>query len=348
MKIAIISSIEERVPPAKYGGVELVVYNLVEQLVSLGNEVTLFASGDSKTRAELVPVFRQSIRSMSDAKDMRMREAYKYTGVGKMISHLAKRKFEIVHNHLGWRLLPFREFVDCPLVTTLHGPLDDQYLQKVYGEYKSANYVSISMAQRGSLPQLNFVANVYNGIDTSIFRFFPKPKGYFAFLGRMSPEKGPVQAIDIAKRAGVQLIMAAKVDVVDIDYFKKEVEPLIDGKQIKFIGEVDHAGKLELLGNAKALIAPIQWEEPFGLYFIEAMACGTPVITLRRGAAPEIIIDGKTGFVCRDLEEAILRIKQIDQIDRKDCFDHVRENFTAVKMAQEYLDVYRKLIKATK
>lgn len=344
MKIAIVAPFEERVPPIKYGGTELVVHNIAENLVSMGHEVSLVASGDSQTKAKLVTVFKRALREIPEMKDIKIRDAFKFMGIGKVVCYLNENNFDIVHNHIGWRLLPFEKAVKYPMVTTLHGPLDIEYQQKVYGEYKSCNYVSISMNQRKPMPELNFTANVYNGIETKKFRFFEKAGDYFAFLGRMSPEKGPVQAIQIAKKAGIKLIMAAKVDAVDEDYFEKEVEPLVDGEQIKFIGEVNHEEKVELLGNAKALIAPIQWEEPFGLFFVEAMACGTPVIATRRGSVPEIVVDKKTGFICDTIEEAAERTKIIGNINRQDCFDHVNANFSAEKMTEGYAKAYEKVI----
>jgi len=344
MKIAILAPFEESVPPAKYGGTELVVYNLTEQLIKMGHEVTLLASGNSRTSAKLEVVFPQSIRSLSDSQDMKVRDALKFIGVGKVISCLRKNEFDVVHNHIGWRLLPFQEVIESPVITTLHGPLDVPYHQKVYGTYKDSNFISISLRQRLPMPQLNYIANVYNGIETEKFKFNNKPKNYFAFLGRMSPEKGPVQAIEIAKKAGVKLLMAAKVDSVDREFFKNKVEPLIDGKQIKFIGEVNHNEKIEFLGNARALIAPIQWEEPFGLFFVEAMICGTPVIAIKRGSVPEIVINKKTGFVCETIDEASERVKFIGEIKRINCHNQVKENFSAKKMAEEYLKAYKKVL----
>lgn len=344
MKIAMLAPLEETVPPKKYGGTELVVSNLTEQLVQMGHDVTLLASGDSITSAKLEPIFEKSLRSDPEVNQFDLRDTYKFIGVGRAVSYLQKNKFDIIHNHIGWRVLAFNNLFNAPSITTLHGPLDILYQQKVYGFYKNANYVSISRSQRKPMPDLNFVATVYNGINISTFKFFPSHKDYFAFLGRMSPEKGPVQAIQIAKKAGIKLIMAAKIDAADKKYFKAEVEPLIDNKQIKFIGEVGHAGKLELLGNAKALLAPIQWEEPFGLFFIEAMACGTPVITMNRGSVPELIVDNKTGFICKNEDQAAEKIKIIDTIDRKTCFDHVNKNFSSQRMAEGYLAAYKKIL----
>jgi glycosyltransferase involved in cell wall biosynthesis len=344
MKIAVLAPFEESVPPKTYGGTELVVSHVVEELVRMGHDVTLVASGDSETSAKLVPVFERSIRATAEAQDMKVRDALKYMGLGKVMTYLARNSFDIVHNHIGWRVLPFEKMLDCPVVTTLHGPLDVPYQQRVYGAYKDSNYVSISLNQRRPMPELNFVANVYNGIDVGSFDFHAEPQDYFAFLGRMSPEKGPVQAIRIAKRAGVKLVMAAKVDAVDRAFFEKEVEPLIDGEQIRFIGEVGHEEKNALLGGAKALLAPIQWEEPFGLFFVEAMVCGTPVVAMSRGSVPEIVVDGKTGFACGDEEEAVEAIGRVGSLDRKTCREHASARFSKEKMAQGYVGAYEAVL----
>ncbi len=339
-----VAPLEESVPPHKYGGTELVVHNLTEQLVKMEHDVTLLASGDSRTKANLEFIFKRSLRSVSEFNDIGLRDAYKFMGIGKIVTYLTKNNFDIIHNHIGWRLLPFENIFNCPMVTTLHGPLDVSYQQKVYGEYKQSNYISISMKQRKPMSEINFVANVYNGIEINKFKQNYKPKDYFAFLGRMSPEKGPVQAIQVAKKAGINLIMAAKIDLVDEEYFKKAVEPLIDNKQIKFIGEIDHDEKVEFLGNSKGLIAPIQWEEPFGLFFVEAMVCGAPVFAIRMGSVPEIVIDKKTGFVCDNIDEMAEKIQRVNEINRKDCFEHVRNNFSSEKMARNYIEAYNKVI----
>ena len=258
MKIVQLSPLEEPVPPKKYGGTELVVYNLCEELINLGHEVFLLASGDSITRATLVPVFPKSIRKLPEARNMKIRESLKFMGIGTILQLLKKIKPDIIHNHMGWRMLPFSPLFEAPFVTTLHGPLDIGYQQFVYGKFSDSSFVSISDSQREPFDKLNYAATVYNGIDTALFPFSEKTNGYFAFLGRMSPEKGPVQAIELAKKAGVKLVMAAKVDTVDELFFNEEVKPLIDGKQITFLGEVGHAGKVKLLKNAIALLAPIQ------------------------------------------------------------------------------------------
>lgn len=345
MKIALFAPFEESVPPKKYGGTELIVYNLVSQFVNLGYEVTLIGAGDSRVPAQLFSVFNTSIRKMPDANDMKIRDAYKYIGIGKAVSFLVKQKFDILHNHLGWRLLSFQDIFKYPVVTTLHGPLDIAYQQKVYGQYAQANFISISMNQRRPMPHLNYVANVYNGIDLDIFEMGLKPKDYFAFLGRMSPEKGPLEAILAAKKAKIQLLMAAKIDAVDEAYYQAKIRPLIDGKQIRFLGELTHKQKNGLLKHAKGLLALIQWEEPFGLFFIEAMACGTPVITMDRGSVRELVRDKQTGFICGTQSEVVKAIKNIGRLERRACRDHVEKNFSASKMAKEYLAAYRLVIK---
>ena len=343
MKIVQLSPFEEPVPPKKYGGTELVVYNLCEELINLGHEVFLLASGDSKTRAKLVPVFKKSIRKLPEARDMKIRDALKFIGIGTIMNLLRNLKPDIIHNHIGWRMLPFSPLFNAPCVTTLHGPLDIAYQRFVYDKFSDSPFVSISNNQREPLLKLNYTSTVYNGIDVTRFPFSDDTKGYFAFLGRMSPEKGPVQAIKMAKIAGVKLVMAAKVDATDVAYFEKQVKPLIDGKQIIFLGEVGHAIKVKLLKNAVALLAPIQWREPFGLFFVEAMACGTPVITYNRGSASEIVATGKTGFVVTTENQFLNAIKRIGQIKRRDCRERVENNFSSAIMAQNYLRVYEKL-----
>jgi glycosyltransferase involved in cell wall biosynthesis len=345
MKIVQIAPFEERVPPIKYGGTELIVYNITEELIKRGHEVYLIASGDSETSAQLFPVFPTSIRKIPEAQDVKVRDAMKFIGTGKALKFLKEIKADVIHNHLGWRFLPFADFTTCPVVTTLHGPLDVPYMQFFHKQFSQANFVSISNSQRKPLPALNYVSTVYNGIDISKLEFNEKPKDYFAFLGRMSPEKGPVQAIQIAKLAGVKLKMAAKVDAVDQDYFKKEVEPLIDGKQIEFIGEIGPEEKSDFLKNAIGLLAPIQWEEPFGLFFVEAMACGAPVIACNRGSVPEIVKDKKTGIIIETIEDGVEAIKNIDKINRMDCRKQVEENFTVEKMVDGYEKVYEKILR---
>lgn len=346
MKIALISPFEEQVPPRTYGGIELVVSNLAECLVGMGHQVTLFASGDSHTSAKLVPIFPQALRQGGRLQDQALRSAWHGVGTGRVVSYLLeKESFDIIHNHTGWDLLAFRQLLSAPMVTTLHGPLDIASHKEMYRVYRDENYVSISLSQRRPMASiLNFSGNVYNGVDMRAFRFFNTPGRYLAFLGRMSPEKGPVQAIEIARKTGMKLIMAAKVDPADAEFFRREVEPLIDGRQIVFVGEVGHKEKVRLLGNALALVSPIQWEEPFGMVFIEALACGTPVLTMNRGSVPEIVQDGVSGFVCKTLEEMANRVKDLPLIDRRLCRERARRHFSADRMASAYVAIYRQVI----
>lgn len=345
MKIVQIASFEERVPPVKYGGTELVASNLTEELVKRGHTVYLIASGDSKTKAKLLPIFPKSIRMLPESENMKMRDALKFMGVGRILDILKNLDADIVHNHLGWRLLPFSNVINKTIVTTLHGPLDVEYQSKVYEKFKESNFISISKNQKEPLPDLNYVGTVYNGIDIKKFSFRNEPGNYLAFLGRMSPEKGPAQAIQAAKKSGVKLKMAAKIDANDKDFFEKEVKPLIDNKNIEFIGEIGPKEKSDFLKNAKALLAPIQWREPFGLFFTESMACGTPVIAFRNGSVPEIIEDGKTGFIVEKIDEMAEAIKNIDKIDRKKCRERVERYFTSEKMTDGYEEIYNKILK---
>ncbi len=352
LRIAQISPFEESVPPKKYGGTELVVSHLTEGLVKRGHTVYLVASGDSITKAKLLPVFPKSIRSNLPPNEtgVEAREALKFIGLGKILEYLLyKLKVDIIHNHVGWRLLVFESlFKKTPMITTIHGPLDIPLKQIVYGNFAKSFFISISNNQREPMPQLNYVATVYNGIDIKNFEFSNKGGNYLAFLARISPEKGPLQAIQIAQKSGLELRMAAKVDVADKNFFEKEVNPLIDNKQIKFLGEIDHKTKVELLKNAKALLCPLQWREPFGLFIVEAMACGTPVIVFDRGSARELVVNGKTGFIVKNVNEAVAALKKIDRIDRNDCRRWVEKNFTKEKMVDEYEKVYYEVLKNKK
>lgn len=347
MKIALLSPFEERVPPRKYGGTELIVYNLAEGLVKMGHEVHLFASGDSATSAKLHAVTERSLREYEGSQDMKVRDVLKLVHVGKALRMIRDLKPDIVHNHIGWRVLPFADLLGFPMLTTLHGPLDVGYQKAAYGAHKDANYVSISNNQREPLPDLNYVATVYNGIDTERLRYSSRGGDYLAFLGRMSPEKGPLQAIRIARRFGMKLRMAAKVDLVDREYFEKEIKPNIDGDKVEFIGEIGSDEKSDFLGGAYALLAPIQWREPFGLFMTEAMACGTPVVAARMGAAPELVQDGITGFVVQNETESFVEaLGKIPSISRAHCRDRVVSLFSSEAMAKGYEEAYRRVTKS--
>lgn len=345
LKIALLAPFEEPVPPEKYGGTELVVSNITETLVSLGYDVHLVATGDSKTASILHPVFNEALRKNPKAQDSKFRETSKYLGIGKVLEIVSEIKPDIIHNHIGWRLIPFEKFIGAPVVTTMHGPLETEAQRGMYEMFPNHRYISISNNQRAPASKLNFLGTVYNGIDISKFDFESKHGEYLAFLGRMSPEKGPKVAIEVAKKFGMKLIMAAKVDAVDKEYFKNEIEPLIDGKQIIFVGEVGPKEKNDLLKNAYALLATIQWREPFGLFLIEAMATGTPVVVTNMGAAPELVLNNKTGFtVDNDIDAYVEALKKIPNIKRKDCRKRVEENFTKEKMTEGYVKIYDSLI----
>lgn len=339
MKIALLAPVEEKVPPKKYGGTERVVYVLAEELHKLGHNVTVFASGDSKISARIVPTAKKAVGTYLKK---RIREAANYQALVKVAEHLRKERFDIIHNHVGWQALLFRDLFQHPMLTTLHW-IDSECETTMYAKFKDEPVVSISDSQRKILPEMNYIETVYHGLPLETFTYNPKPKDYFAFLGRLSPVKGAAEAVQVALKAGVKLIMAAKINDWERDYVEKYITPYVDGKQIIYLGEVDHARKVDLLKNAKAIISPIQWSEPFGLVNVEAMACGTPVLTTPYGSIPEIIIDGKTGFLCKDVDEMAKKIKEVDTLSRAACREHAEENFSDERMAKQYLRLYRML-----
>lgn len=341
MKILQIAPVERRVPPHRHGGIERVVYNLVEGLCRRGHDVTLLASSDSVVSARLHPLLSRPLLDDEDCSaDIKSREALFSAIVAKILYYLSSEQFDIVHNHLGWRLIPFSKLITSPLVTTLQTPLNSPARDIIFNEAAQCSIVSVSNRQRLGRPNLNYVATVYNGIDISLYSFSKDNKGYLAFLGRMAPEKGPIEAIKIAKALGKRLIMAAAVHPWEADYFREEVCHLIDQHQIIYLGELNDQQKNELLGGAEALLNPIQWEEPFGIACVEAMACGTPVITFRRGAMSELIKDGVTGIIGSTLEELIDRYDEIHSIDRAICRKHAQQKFSSEVMIENYLKIY--------
>jgi len=351
MKIAFVAPFEEAVPPKKYGGTELVIYNIITELVKSGHEVTLFGTGDSNVPCKLEAIFPQSIRTIEPfTTDQKARDAVKYLGISKIVKVLQENDFDIVHNHAGWRFLLFADLIKQPIITTLHGPMGLEYQKVGWNAKPGLPFVSISDNQRKDYPTLNYVKTVYNGIDLSLFphrgiNIQPdNGKGeYLFFLGRMSPEKGAKEAIEAAKITGHKLIIAAKIDAVDKEYWE-EVKPMIDGDRIEFIGEVTFEEKVLWLKNAKALLAPIQWEEPFGLFIIEAMACGTPALGMARGSFSEIIQNGRNGFLSKTVEEMAGQIEKVDSIDRVECRKSVEEKFTKEKMTEGYLEAYKMVV----
>jgi glycosyltransferase involved in cell wall biosynthesis len=346
LNIALVAPPEETVPPTKYGGTEFIVSYLADELTRRGHDVTLYSVGGSKTLAKLVEIFDQPLREKKDISDNpKLREAYKYIAQGRVISHISGQKFDLIHNHSSWRLLPFHKLLGAPMVSTHHGPLVGEYYTKIFELYKEASpIITISNSQRGDITNLNFLATVYNGIDVEAFPFNDAPQDYFALLARFSPEKGPLQAIHIAKKLGKRLLIGAKIDPVDQQYYEKEIKPLIDGAQIVYLGELGFEQKVELLKNAQALLAPIQWDEPFGLYFIEAMACGTPVLSIARGSAPEVVKDGVGGFLGRTEEDLVVAAARIPQLDRQAIRRRAEDNFSVTASVDGYERAYAKLL----
>jgi len=358
LNIAQISPIDESVPPEKYGATEFMVYNLTEELVKRGHTVYLFATENSKTSGKLLPFFPKNFRKYPEHYDSKWKDKVIPLCVGRILKDLSKIKVDIIHNHWGTIIAPFLPIMQAPAVSTMHTPIGfyNKYSKLVYENFAEANYVSISDNQRKAMPELHYVGTVYHGIDIKNYEFSEKRGDYFAFLGRTSPEKGIKEAILLAKKTGITLKIAAKSET-DKEYFVKEVEPLIDNKQIQFIGEVDLKGKNEFLKNAIGLIAPIQWEEPFGLVFIEAMACGVPVISFARGSVPEIVVHGKTGFVSQvnnmdDMAKNIRRLNEMPNDEyakmRYNARRHVEEKFTVEKMTDGYEKIYYDILRAPK
>jgi len=338
MKIAQVAPLWERVPPVTYGGIELVVSRLTNELVRRGHDVTLFASGDSQTLARLEPLSSRALRLDSDVKEAIMYELLESSEVYQRAA-----EFDIIHSHIGVWSLALAGLTSTPTVHTLHGVFTRDNA-RVFNYHKTQPYISISNAQRKL--DLNYASTVYNGISLDDFSFVVKPEEprYLAFLGRFSPEKGPHHAIHIAKQTGLRLKMAGKVDVVDVEFFEKEIKPHIDGKQIEFLGEVNTAEKAELLGNAAITLFPITWEEPFGLVMIESMASGTPVIGMNMGSVPEVIAHGETGFICQSYEEMAQMVPKALELSRHKCREHVANKFSVKQMVDGYEAVYEKII----
>ena len=338
MRIAQVAPLYESVPPKQYGGTERVVSYLTEELVRQGHDVTLYASGDSITGARLIAPCPRSLRLDPQAVDHLAHHIL-------MLEQVAADapSYDVIHYHIDYLHFPLSRRIPVPHVTTLHGRLDLADLPSLYREFTDIPLVSISNAQREPLAWANWQATVYHGLPADLYRFRATPGKYLAFLGRISPEKRVDRAIEIARRIGMPLKIAAKVDRVDREYFKAEIEPLLGTPGVEYIGEIGEGEKDDLLGNAYALLFPIDWPEPFGLVMIEAFACGTPVIAYRRGSVPEVLHDGETGFVVTGLEDAVRAAERLEQIDRRRCRAVFEERFTAERMARDYVAVYQTL-----
>lgn len=340
MRIAQIAPLWERVPPPAYGGIELVVGLLTDELVRRGHEVTLFASGDSLSLAKLVSVHPRALRLDPTVKDCSVYDLLQLATV-----YDRAEEFDIIHSHMGHGALAYANLVNTPTVHTLHGIFTPDN-EKIFKFAKKQPYITISQAQREPRLGLNYVATVYNGIDVSSYEFHTQPEDppYLAFLGRISPEKGPHLAITIAKEAGWPLKMAGKVDVVDREFFEQEIKPHIDGKQIQYLGEANHAQKNALMGGAVATLFPITWREPFGLVMVESMASGTPVIAMKLGSTEEIIAHGLSGFLCNNTQEFISAIDKIPELDRYACREYVKNHFSVQQMTDGYEAVYQNIL----
>ena len=339
MRIAQVAPLYESVPPKYYGGTERVVSYLTEELVRQGHDVTLFASGDSDTKARLVAACPRSLRLDKHCRDQL---AHHYVMLENVFQHAGE--FDIIHFHVDYLHFPFSSREPVTHVTTLHGRLDLPDLVPLYQRFRDMPVISISNAQREPLPWANWQATVYHGLPTDVYRYRPEPGSYLAFLGRISPEKRVDRAIEIAKQAGIQLKIAAKVDPVDKDYFESVITPLLRNSLVEFVGEISEEEKDEFLGNAYALLFPIDWPEPFGLVMIEAMACGTPVIAYRGGAVPEVMEQGHTGFIVHGLEDAVEAVRHVAQLKRSHCREVFEQRFTATRMAHDYVKQFERLI----
>lgn len=339
MRIAQVAPLYESVPPGFYGGTERVVSWLTERLVGLGHDVTLFASGDSVTNARLVPCCKRALRTDTDCVDPL---APHMLMVEEVFSQA--QDFDLIHFHIDYLHFIRSRREQVPCVTTLHGRLDIPELVPLYREFRELPLISISNSQRKPLPWVNWVGTVHHGLPADLLSFHELGGNYLAFLGRVSPEKGLNHAIEIAIRAEMPLKIAAKIDRADRDYFEEKIKPLLDHPLVEFLGEIGSADKAEFLGNAVAMLFPIEWPEPFGLVMIEAMACGTPVIAYPSGSVPEIIIDGVNGFLASNVEEAVHAVRRVGDLNRRECRQYFELNFTDEQMTRNYLSTYQKLV----
>jgi glycosyltransferase involved in cell wall biosynthesis len=339
MRIAQVAPLAESVPPKLYGGTERVIAWLTEELIALGHEVTVFASGDSATPATLVPAWPRALRLGRPKADPAVAE----TALLELVGQYAQR-FDVIHCHTNWTHLPLLTRLGVPFLTTLHNRLDTPGLPDVVARFPVAPFISISNDQRKPLSGANWLGTIYHGLPADSLRPSLSAGSYLAFLGRLSPDKGPETAIRLARAAKMPLRIAAKVPRAERGYFKEQVEPLIDGKEIQIVGEVNERTKQDFLANASALLFPIDWPEPFGLVMIEAMACGTPVIAFRRGSVPEVVDHGVTGFIVDDEQEGLQAINRLPELDRSRVRAGFERRFTAQRMAEDYVRHYHLLL----
>ena len=339
MRILQIAPLAERVPPLWYGGTEAVVGLLADGLVRAGHEVVLWASGDSLTLAELRSVYRHGLRL-----DPAVADPHPYEWVHAVEAIKDAQDFDIIHNHDGERVMALADLVDVPMLTTVHCLInaDRRFVWERYRGF----YNTISQAEQATIPPLKgprFAGVVYNAVDVASFPLRADKADYLLFIGQIAPAKGAHLGVEVARRLDMQLVIAGKIDPHNRQYFAETIEPYIDGRQIQFFGEVGHE-KRELYANARCLLMPICWEEPFGLVMAEAMACGTPVIAFNRGAAPELVVDGETGYIVSDVDEMVQAVGRLDRLDPYRCRRHVEQNFDVPIMVQRYVEVYQRIL----
>jgi glycosyltransferase involved in cell wall biosynthesis len=339
MRIAQVSPLHEAVPPKLYGGTERVVSYLTEELLALGHDVTLFASGDSITGARLIPMVPRALRLDPAIRDPIAPHVVMMERIRRMAD-----EFDFIHFHTDYFSFSLFSRQRTPTLTTLHGRLDLPELQAVYDTFGTVPVASISTAQRRPLPQANFVGTVLHGMPENLLSPQPVTPSYLAFLGRIAPEKRPDIAINIARRCGLPLKIAAKIDKADQEYFDQVIKPMLAGGGVEMIGEINERQKPGFLSGAIALLMPIDWPEPFGLVMIEAMACGTPVIATNRGSVPEVIDDGISGFIVEDETSAVAAVERVNQLNRNRVRAQFEARFTARRMAEDYLAIYRSLM----
>ncbi len=338
MKILQIAPLWIPIPPITYGGTELVISWLTEELIKRGHDVTLLASGDSKTSAKLIPIWPKSL--------WRANLSAPHAVFALIYEKLAQiqEDFDIIHDHCEFYTAPFVPFLKRPLVSTIHHPMYEELII-LFKKFPKINFVAVSKDQRKSAPGVNFVKTIYHGLPISQYPFNPQPKDYLLWLSKIFPEKGPAEAIEVAKQAKEKLIVSGNILKEYGDYFEYRLQPLIDGEQIQFVGASDFEKKIDLFRNATAFLYPVRRPEPFGLVVIEAMACGTPVIAYKTGAMLELIKDGKTGFLVNTQEEMVKALKKVDQIDRIACRRHVARKFSLKKMVNKYEALYYTIVK---
>lgn len=344
LRIAQIAPIAERVPPAKYGGTERVIFALSEELVRRGHDVTLFASGDSKTSANLESVFPGNLR---EAKIHDVYGSNEYTMLNIGYAYSMQDRFDIIHDHLAPLSLPTANFSKTPVVVTMHGAFSVNN-RELFQRLNNPYVATISRAQAYTAAGINHVGTIYHGLKMNHYPFFANPDNYLLYVGRISMQKGTHIAIDVAASLGLPLVIAAKLDYEEEPYFKEFIEPRLSGDHVKWVGEVDESMRNRLMSKAICLLHPVTWKEPFGLTMIEAMACGCPVIALNKGSVSEIIIDGVTGYIAEDIEGMIDDVGAIGNIDRRRCRDYAISRFSAQRMVDEYEELYENILKARK